>query len=235
MPEYSNIFISACDFTVNLGNNIISECFIEDVGYAFHTFGYVSSYDAGHRQNNFIIVHGQGIDYSTDTARLSMPEHDANIAADTSPEIIKPDPYQDDHGLEVFTLEQFLEENRGKSYFEIINQRPKRDGMPGGPKMRMVRNPNDDKIMDMRHVMVVGYGAAALTGSNYITGNIIGLGIEIVQWFGPWFGKDSRGSAFDKQDFYSNNIGANFCSYYLPYRYLFSDDWTTSFVNWMKK
>lgn len=51
-----------------------------------------------------------------------------------------------------------MSENKGKPYFDVINQTPKRDGFPGGPNMRMVINPNDGRLMDMRHVMVVGYG-----------------------------------------------------------------------------
>ena len=100
--------------------------------------------------------------------------------------------------------------------------------------MRMVRNPIDGRIMDMRHVMVVGFGSTMLMRGNPAKGNLAGLGIEVVQWLGPYMGKDSRGSAFDKQDFYSNSIGAFFGTYYL-YSGKFTQDWTTSFYLWLNQ
>lgn len=57
----------------------------------------------------------------------------------------------------------------------------------------------------MRHVLVVGY--------EY--GTVIGRAIEAAQWFGPWFGQNTRGSSFNSQDYYSNNIGYNMQYWYL--------------------
>jgi hypothetical protein len=91
--------------------------------------------------------------------------------------------------------------------------------------MRYVRNPIDNRVMDMRHVMVVGFGG----------GNMIGFGVEVVQWLGPYFGKpSSRESSFNKQDYYSNNIGAGFFTYYMVTG-KFAYDWTTNFYNWLKQ
>ncbi len=252
MKGHNDILISPDEYSANREMGKISEGYMEGIGYAFHTFGYIppanmngcSNYGRDTETNFYQIYHGQGLDYSPDARNISR-----TIARKSSAEVLqqeykpeKPDPYQDDHGLDVWTLDEFLNENRGKSFFEIINQRGKRDGMPGGPYKRMVRNPNDNKIMDMRHVMVVGFGATALSTvatrnplSGYIYGNILGLGIEVFQWFGPWIGKDSRDSAFDRQDFYSNNIGAKFFTYYVVDSILTDRDWAESFVNWLKK
>ncbi len=60
------------------------------------------------------------------------------------------------------------------------------------------------------------------------------MGVEIGQWLGPIFGKNTRGSAFDKQDYYSNEIGSNFFSYCL-FTAKLGQDWSTSFENWIKK
>lgn len=144
------------------------------------------------------------------------------------------DPYQNSHGHDVFSAEEFWLENRGKSYSEIINQEAPRDGLPGGPSMRMVVNPNNGRIMDMRHVMVIGFGGTTLYRGNPIMGNILGIGAEIFQWFGPIIGKDTRGSAFDMQDLFSNNLGAFFGTYYW-YTGKFTKDWSTSFYNWINK
>lgn len=64
-------------------------------------------------------------------------------------------------------------------------------------------------------------------------GDSFGLGVEIAQWFGPYIGKDSRGSAFDFQDFYSNNVGSSFATYNLFSGNLFTKDWATLFHQWM--
>jgi len=131
-------------------------------------------------------------------------------------------------------LKEFWNENKGKSYSDIIVQAGWKDGLPNGPSMRMVRNPKDGKIMDMRHVMVVGFGSTILNCGNPIQGNIFGLGVELIQWIGPILGKDTRGSAFDKQDFYSNNLGALFGMNYL-YSGKYTQDWSTSFYLWLNK
>ena len=67
--------------------------------------------------------------------------------------------------------------------------------------MRFVEDPlKPGKYIDMRHMLVVGKQYGSVLG---------GLG-EIAQWFGPWFGRDSRGSALNPQDVYSNNLGECF-------------------------
>jgi hypothetical protein len=128
------------------------------------------------------------------------------------------DPLKDPHGHPVFTLEQFLEANKGKSYDEIIGQRRVRNGLPGGPEMRMVLNPRDGNIMDMRHVMVVGY--------QY--GRVGGYVFEITQWV--------RGipQAFNGQDLYSNAIGDDF-GFHLLTNWKGTTDWSKDFYDWMNR
>jgi len=110
--------------------------------------------------------------------------------------------------------------------------------MPAGPKMRYMINPNDGKVMDMRHVMVVGFGGTMLMAGNPIKGNLLGLGVEAAQWMGPhipYFDlSHTRGSAFNRQDFYSNNMGAMFGTYYL-FTGQFTQDWTSSFYLFLNK
>jgi RHS repeat-associated protein len=138
------------------------------------------------------------------------------------------DPLKDAHGHPVYTLEQFLEANKGKSFNEIINQRKVRNGMAGGPEMRMVQNPRDGNIMDMRHVMVVGY--------QY--GRVGGYLFEITQWV--------RGiaQAFNGQDLYSNAIGDDFNFYSFskvqddlgrPLTNWKATDWSKDFYDWMNR
>ena len=99
-------------------------------------------------------------------------------------------------GQRVYTLQEFVEYNEGLSYEDIINQRPKSSGQAGGPLMRYVINPKDGNLMDMRHVLVVGYGK----------GMIVGHTVEFFQLFTP----QTYPSAMNPQDFYSNRIGTDF-------------------------
>jgi hypothetical protein len=110
------------------------------------------------------------------------------------------DPMKSSNGERVYSLDEFAEYNKGLTYKEIINQRPKRTGGAGGPDMRYVLNPADGNIMDMRHVLVVGYGY----------GTTIGKAVEAAQWLT----KETRPSSFNLQDYYSNRIGDNFRSWY---------------------
>src|SRR5690606_26822306 len=82
------------------------------------------------------------------------------------------DPKKSSSGERVYSLEEFAEYNKGLSYKEIINQRPEHGGGAGGPELRYVKNPIDGNIMDMRHVLVVGYGY----------GIAIGRVVEAAQW-----------------------------------------------------
>ncbi|HQQ98611.1 MAG TPA: hypothetical protein PLX35_15175 [Cyclobacteriaceae bacterium] len=125
-------------------------------------------------------------------------------------------------------MEQFLESNRGKSYDEIINQSRVRNGLPGGPEMRMVWNPRDGNIMDMRHVMVVGYQYGRIGGYIFEVGQLVrGLA-----------------QAFNGQDLYSNAIGDDFNSYLFskvqsdlgrPLTNWKSTDWSKDFYDWMNR
>lgn len=123
-----------------------------------------------------------------------------------------------------------MEANKGKSFDEIINQRKVRNGLAGGPEMRMVRNPLNGNIMDMRHVMVVGY--------QY--GQFYGYLFELSQWV------RGLGQAFNGQDLYSNAIGEYFFYYSYPIRPYENagimgksesktGDWSQDFYNWMTK
>jgi hypothetical protein len=84
--------------------------------------------------------------------------------------------------------------------------------------------------MDMRHVMVVGFYGTKIMGYNPSKGILLGLGIEVLQYLGPYIPfKDlthSRASAFNAQDFYSNQIGAAFSLYY---KSMNEKNWVLSF------
>lgn len=111
-------------------------------------------------------------------------------------------PYGPDEGFRYGTIDEFYAENKGLTYQQIVTQRGiDGDGHPNGPNMRFVEDPlKPGKYIDMRHMLVVGKQYGSVLG---------GLG-EIAQWFGPWFGWNSRGSALNPQDVYSNNLGECF-------------------------
>lgn len=118
------------------------------------------------------------------------------------------------HGEKVYTLEQWYAEYHNKTYEEITTDSGYKQGLPAGPKMRYVRNPIDNNIMDMRHVSVVGYGM----------GNSMGDMVEHIQYATG----DSSNSAYDIQDYYSNATGAYF--YYLRQSGSWaSDSWAYDF------
>ena len=147
-------------------------------------------------------------------------------------------PYQYSGKEPPVTLSQFWGKYHGQSYSNIVTEAGWTDGMPAGPKMRYVTNPNDGKVMDMRHVMVVGFGGTMVMGGNPIKGNIMGLGVEVAQWIGPLIPfvdlSHTRGSAFNRQDFYSNNLGAMFGTHYL-FTGQSHQDWTSSFYLFLNK
>lgn len=93
------------------------------------------------------------------------------------------------------TLEEWEAKYKDMSWAEIATEAGWKDGQPLGPnkEWRYIKAP-DGKIMDMRHVVVVGYGY----------GENAGRGIEHLQNLKA----STRGSAFDPQDYYSNKIGA---------------------------
>jgi uncharacterized protein RhaS with RHS repeats len=127
------------------------------------------------------------------------------------------DPKKRSHGQTVYTVDQFKEYNEGRSYQDIINQRQKSGGFAGGPLMRYVLNPDDGNIMDMRHVLVVGYQV----------GNAGGAALEIFQSMR----EGTRASAFDAQDYYSNSIGAGLFDYVMDHSS--TSDFTTNFYNYI--
>ena len=97
------------------------------------------------------------------------------------------------------THTEFLEINDGRSWGDIAKERPSGSfGSPGGPDLeyRYLKDPaNPDRIIDMRHFLVVGLG-----------GETLGALGEV----GQSFFKQSKNSAFNLQDFYSNEIGQEF-------------------------
>ena len=59
--------------------------------------------------------------------------------------------------------------------------------------MRYVRNPHDGRVLDMRHMLIVG-------NRPVIIGNLL----EVLQWM------VGQASGMDPQDFYSNGVGYQF-------------------------
>ena len=110
----------------------------------------------------------------------------------------------DQHSDEAMDLDTWVERNEYKSQEELALEKDKDPfGLPLGPEDRYVINPFDGHVMDMRHVIVVGYGM----------GEPAGYGAEVIQKGAGALGKDPTGSAFNPQDRYSNNIGARFFEY----------------------
>lgn len=112
------------------------------------------------------------------------------------------DPYFNGHGETIYTMDQFLDANKGLTRIEIINQRQDRSksflsSQPGGPNMRYVVNPHDGRVLDMRHMLVVGKYPVAV-------GNLL----EVYQW------TRGQASGMDRQDFYSNGVGYQFYRQY---------------------
>lgn len=120
----------------------------------------------------------------------------------------------------VFTMEQFLWGNQGLNFMSIILQRKTQYMIvPGGPEMRYVINPNDNTIMDMRHVMVVG----SLVGTG------IGSLLEKAQQF------FNKSSALNPMDYYSNQIGKDFRDFLGDHPTInVQDDWAMIFYLWIK-
>ncbi|AZJ33789.1 hypothetical protein D6200_14930 [Tenacibaculum mesophilum] len=96
------------------------------------------------------------------------------------------------------TLKEWMKRYKDKSWLSIATEAGWKQGQPLGPigEWRYILNPIDGNVMDMRHVVVVGYGY----------GESIGNLVEHVQNIHS----STRGSAYDPQDYYSNKIGAYF-------------------------
>lgn len=94
--------------------------------------------------------------------------------------------------------------------------------------MRMVSNPRDGNIMDMRHVMVVGYQYGRVGGYLFEISQLV-RGIP---------------QAFNGQDLYSNAIGDDFNLYLFskvqddlgrPLTNWKITDWSQGFYDWMNR
>lgn len=109
------------------------------------------------------------------------------------------DPYQY-YGSQdrAYTIDEFIKANKGLTRNEIINQLDNRsktfmNSQQGGPSMRYVINPHDGKVLDMRHMLIIGKNPP-------VVGNLV----EIGQWI------TGQASGMNPQDFYSNSVGYQF-------------------------
>lgn len=103
-----------------------------------------------------------------------------------------------DHAEEAVSVDFWSKQNAGKTKGEIINQRgnaskTSANSQLGGPDLRYVFDPVENKVIDMRHMLIVG---------SYV--EEAQLGIEIIQKIG------GLKSAFQPQDIFSNKIGKIF-------------------------
>lgn len=126
------------------------------------------------------------------------------------------------HLEKAIPLDEWVEKYKDYSYFKIITEEGWKDGQPLGPEKRYVINPRDGNVMDMRHVMVVGYGY----------GNPFGDLIEHLQNLRA----STRPSAYDPQDYYSNEIGDSFANYTVLNPSEWSrDSWAIGFSKFINK
>lgn len=148
----------------------------------------------------------------------------------------------------IHTLKEFRDAYEGKSWQEVAYETGVSQGMGAGPEMRYVLNPNDNNIMDMRHVSMLGYQLGVEVGKFIEAGQGIagqlGTLIEARSVVNPVMGLlESSGvgatlrgvgiSGWDPQDYYSNQIGADFRNA----NPLGTSDpnWAVSFYNFMTK
>ncbi|WP_405206218.1 RHS repeat-associated core domain-containing protein [Aquimarina sp. LLG6339-5] len=104
------------------------------------------------------------------------------------------------HLNEAWTLERWAETFDGRSLHDLTEEvQTSMKSNSGGPFYRYIRHPNGKRVIDVRHALYVG-----------IRGTDVGLVGEVVQWFQESSGKSSETSAFDPQDFYSNQLGRDF-------------------------
>ncbi|PSL03009.1 hypothetical protein [Cecembia rubra] len=107
------------------------------------------------------------------------------------------------HGEEFHDIHSFKLQNIGKTYENIINQREDKSwsflgSQKGGPNIRYIRDPlNPNIIIDLRHLLIIGR-----------LGPIIGNSVEVIQWV------SGSQSAYDDQDYYSNELGYSFWANY---------------------
>jgi RHS repeat-associated protein len=118
--------------------------------------------------------------------------------------------YTTDAGLPVHTVEEWANHYKGKTLNHIANEMKPESTLgiqtKGGPELnwRFVILKNY-KILDMRHVLVVGMK----TKLGFNVGVPAGGIIEILQYLK----QSSRSSANKKQDYLSNDLGSAFLSY----------------------
>jgi len=104
-----------------------------------------------------------------------------------------------------YTMEEFLAKYKGKSRKQILNDlddcsKTFLKSQRGGPGYRYVINPRDGRIIDMRHMLIVGSKPP-----------LVGTMIEFGQIF------TDKDSALSRQDFYSNSVGYHFYEQYPGY------------------
>jgi RHS repeat-associated protein len=103
----------------------------------------------------------------------------------------------DQNSNQALTITDFVNANNGIIRSDLINQRPRTTGRPGGPVMRYIFDPlNANVVIDMRHMLVVGKW-----GTNS------GTVVEALQWI------TFQDSGWNPQDFYSNALGSGFYNY----------------------
>jgi len=129
-----------------------------------------------------------------------------------------PDDPLEKHRDKAISLKEWVNEYKNKTYWEIITERGWIQGQPAGPSKRYVINPIDGKVMDMRHVTVVRYGYGRTSGKL----------IEHIQ-----YALRQYGSAYDLQDYYSNNIGHTF-HLTRSFHMLSSDSWAADFKRFIR-
>ena len=119
------------------------------------------------------------------------------------------------------TLAEWAERYKDFKWNEIATEAGWHQGLPLGPnrEWRYLINPIDGNVMDMRHVLVVGYGCGEKVG-------------DIVE-YSQSLSESTRGSAFDPQDYYSNKVGAYF--YQLRHSGKWkSDSWSYDFKRFIE-
>jgi RHS repeat-associated protein len=120
--------------------------------------------------------------------------------------------YTTDAGLPVHTVEEWANHYEGKTWDFISNEKPlEATGIPflkakGGPqdiwRFVILRS---YKVLDMRHVLVVGM--KTISGSKVgVPAGAIG---EVIQYFSS----SANISANKKQDYFSNQMGSDFLNY----------------------
>ena len=103
----------------------------------------------------------------------------------------------------IHSMKQFIKAYKGHSLDQINNSRginfseTSLNSQPGGPNLRYVVNPHDGKVLDMRHMLIVGKYPV-------VVGNVI----EFTQWL------TGDNSGMKAQDFYSNGVGYQFFQQY---------------------